>query len=84
MQAMEPLAWAMGDWALLMQATGGWESLVWAKGSKGPSGTWWLLHDLQVTGMDLGGHLGGQREVWPATTWGLRVGSTCGTNHLRS
>ena len=44
--ARKPLAWAMGDWALLVQAMGGWVPLVWAKGSRGLSATWYLLHDI--------------------------------------
>ena len=30
-----------------------------------------VLHDLQVSGMDHDGLLGGKREAWPATTEGL-------------
>ena len=78
----KPLAWAMGDWAILVQATSGWEPLVWANGSGGLNAMWCLLHDLQVAGTDHGGHLRGQREVWPATTGGLRMGSTGGPSHF--
>ena len=60
-----------GDWALLMQATGGQAPLVWTKGIRGLSEMWCLLHNLQVAGTDHGGHLRGQREVWLATTGGL-------------
>ena len=45
MQAMsgeKPLAWATGDWAFLVQATGGRALLVWAKGSGGLSVMWCL------------------------------------------
>ena len=51
-----------------MKATGGQASLAWAKGSRGLSAMWCLLHDLQVAGMDRGGFLRGWREAWPATT----------------
>ena len=54
-----------------LQAMGGWAPLVWVKGSGELSVTWCLLSDLQVAGMACGGHLGSQREVWPATTGGL-------------
>ena len=66
MQAMgckKPLALAMRDWALLLQAMGGREPVVWAKGSMGLSAMWCLLCDLQAAGMDCGGRLGGQREA---------------------
>ena len=59
----KPLAQAMRDWALLVQATGGQAPLVWTKGSRGLSSMWCLLGDLQAVGMDHGGHLGGQREA---------------------
>ena len=35
---------------------------------------WYLLCDLQVAGTDCSSCLRGQREEWPATTEGLRVG----------
>ena len=60
-----------GDWALLVQATSGQAPLVWAKGIRGLSVMWCLLHNLQVAGTDCGGHLRGQREAWLATTGGL-------------
>ena len=66
MQAMsgeKPLAQAVGDWVLLVQATGGQAPLVWAKSSRRLSAMWYLLHDLQVAGTDLGSHGKGQREV---------------------
>ena len=71
MGGVKPLALATGDQVLLAQDTGGQEPLVWAKGSWGLSATWCLLRDLQAAGMDCGGHLGGQREEWLATTGGL-------------
>ena len=58
----KPLTQATGDWVLLVQAAGGQAPLVWAKGSRR------LSPDLQVAGMDLGSHLGGQREAWSSTT----------------
>ena len=73
----------VGDWALLVQATGGQAPLVWAKGIRGLSATWCLLHELQGTGTDCGSHLRGQREAQFATSGGLGVGSTCDPNHLR-
>ena len=51
----KPLAQAVGNWALLMQVTGSWIPLGWAKGSRGLSVMWCLLHDLQAAGMDSGG-----------------------------
>ena len=39
----KPLAWAEGDWELLVQAVGGWALLVWAGDSVGLSVTWCLL-----------------------------------------
>lgn len=43
-----PLAWwAQGDRAPLVQATGGWAPLEWAKGSWGLCATWSLLHGPQ-------------------------------------
>ena len=59
----KPTALVMGDWVLLAQAVGGWEPLVWAKGSVGLSATWCLLHNLQAGKTDLSGHLRGQKEV---------------------
>ena len=56
---------------LLVQATSGQAPTVWAKGIKGLTATWCLLHDLQVTGTDCGSYLRGQREVSLATTGGL-------------
>ena len=38
-----------------MQATGGQAPLVWAKGIRGLSRTWYLLQDLQVAGTEHGG-----------------------------
>ena len=70
MQAMggkEPLAWAKGDRALLVQATGGQAPLVWAKGSRGLNAMWCLLWDLQAAGRNHGG----QKEAWPASIGGL-------------
>ena len=52
-----------GDWALLVQTTGGQAPLVWAKGIRGLSATWCLLHDLEVAWTDSGSHLRGQREA---------------------
>ena len=72
-----------GDWVLFVQAASGQAPLVWAKGIKGLSVMWCLLHDLQVAGTDCGGRLRGQRETWLATTGGLWVGSTCNPSHLR-
>ena len=57
-----------GDWALLVQATSSQALLVYAKGIRGLSVMWCLLHDLQVAGTDQGGHLRGQREAWLAAT----------------
>ena len=54
-----------------MQATSSQAPLTWAKGIRGLSVMWCLLHDLQVAGTDQGGHLRGQREAWLATTRGL-------------
>ena len=79
----KPLALAMGDPMLLMQVMGGQETLVWAKGITGLGVTWCLLCDLQASGKDSGGHLGGQREALPAITWGLRVHSTYSPRLLR-
>ena len=42
----KPTAMTMGDWALLVKATGGQDTLVWAKGSMGLSMMWDLLHDV--------------------------------------
>ena len=67
----KPLAQATGVWVLLVQATGGQVPLVWAKGSEGLSASQCLLHNLQTAGMDHGGPVRGQREVWPDTTGGL-------------
>ena len=39
----------VGDWALLVQASGGRAPLVWAKGSGGLGMTWYLLHNLQAS-----------------------------------
>ena len=60
-----------GDWAFLVQAMSGQAPLVWAKGIRGLSATWCLLHNLQVAGTDSGGHLRGQMEAWLATTGDL-------------
>ena len=43
------------DGALLEQAISGQAPLVWAKGIRGLSATWCLLHDLQVAGTDCSG-----------------------------
>jgi len=56
---------------LLVQAMVGQVPLVWSKDSMELNVTWCLLRELQVAGMDHGSFLGGQREVWPATTGGL-------------
>ena len=69
------LALAVGDGALLVQAMGGQEPLVWANCSAGLSVTWCLLHDLQEAKTDCSSHLGGKREAWPATT--------CSPSHIR-
>ena len=45
--------------------------LVWAKGIRGLSAMWCLLHKLQVAGTDCCGHLRGRREAWLDTTGGL-------------
>ena len=55
----------------LCRLRGGQAPRAWAKGIRGPSVTWCLLHDLQVAGTDCSGHLRGQREAWLATTGGL-------------
>ena len=57
--------------ALLVQDTGGQAPLVWAKGIRGLSAMWCLLHDLQVAVTDHSDCLRGQREVWLTTTGGL-------------
>ena len=44
---------------------------MWAKGIRGLSAMWRLLHDLQVAGTDCSGPLGGQREALLATNGGL-------------
>ena len=72
-----------GDKALLVQATGGQAPIVWAKGIRGLSATWCLLHDPQVAGTGCGCCLRGQREAWLATTGGLGVGSTSDPSYLR-
>ena len=56
---------------LLVQATSGQAPIVWVKGIRGLSVTWYLLHDLQVARTDCSGHLRGQREVWLSITGGL-------------
>ena len=61
----------MGDWVLLVQANSVQAPLVWAKGIRGLSAMWCLLHDLQVSGIDCSGHLKGQMEAWLANTGGL-------------
>ena len=38
---------------------------------QGLSTVWCLLHDLQMEGTYCSSLLGGQREVWPATTGGM-------------
>ena len=72
-----------GDWALLVQATHGQAPLLWAKGIRGLSAIWCLLHDLQVAGTDHSSRFRGQREAWLATTGGLLVGTTSDPSHLR-
>ena len=52
-----------GDEALLVQSSGGQAPIVWAKGMRGLSATWCLLHDPQVAGTDCGVLLRGQREA---------------------
>ena len=71
MGGKRPLAWATGDWALLVRATGGWAPLVWAKGRRGLGTTRYLLRDLQVAGTNHSSHLRNQGEVWTVTTRGL-------------
>lgn len=56
---------------LLVQATGGQAPTVWAKGIRGLSATWCLLHNPRVAGIDCSGHLRGQKEVWLTTIGGL-------------
>lgn len=68
MGGKKTLAQAMGDWVLLVQDIGGRAPPVCDKGSRGLSAMWCFLHDLQVARMDVGGHLGGHRVAWPATT----------------
>ena len=60
-----------GDWALLVQVTGGQAPLVWATGIGGLNATLCFLHNLQVAGTDCSGGLRGQREAWLSTTGGL-------------
>ena len=60
-----------GDWALLVQATGGQAPLVGVMGIRGLSEMWCLLHNLQGAGRDHGGCLRGQSKAWLATTGGL-------------
>ena len=50
---------------------------MWAKGIKGLSVMWYLLHDLQVAGTHCGGYLKDKRES------GLLQLGTCGWPHLR-
>ena len=64
----KPLALATGDWVLLVQAMGSQETPVRAKGSMRINVMQYLLRDIQASETNYGGHLGGQREVWPATT----------------
>jgi len=47
---------------LLVQAISGQAPILWAKGIRGLSATWCLLHDPHVAGRDCGGHLRGQRD----------------------
>ena len=54
-----------------MQATSSQAPLIWAKGIRGLSVMWCLLHDLQVAGTHHGSRLRGQRDSWLATTVGL-------------
>ena len=56
---------------LLVQATGGQAPIVWAKGMRGLSVMWCLLHYPQVAGADCSSHHRGQREAWLATNGGL-------------
>ena len=51
-----------------MQATSGQAPFVWAKGIRGLSVMWCLLHNPGMAGTDGGSHLRGQREAWLATT----------------
>ena len=44
-------------------STGGQAPIVWAKGIRGLSATWCLLHNLQVSGTDCGCCLRCQREA---------------------
>ena len=71
LQVERSLAQATGDRVPLVQAMGGWAPLVWAKGSRGLSTTWCLLHDLQVSGTNHRSHLRNHREAWPANSRGL-------------
>ena len=66
-----------------MQATSGQAPIMWAKGIRGLSATWCLLHNPQVAMADCGGCLRGQRETWITTTGGLCVASTSDPSHLR-
>ena len=61
------LAWAKGDWVILVQAKGGQAPLVQAKNSRWLSITWCLLHDLKAAETDHGGCLG-DKEAWSGTT----------------
>lgn len=55
----------------LVQATCGQAPLVQAKGIRGLSVIWCLLHNLQVAGTNCSGVLRGRGEAWLATNWGM-------------
>ena len=54
-----------------MQVTIGQATLVWAKGIRGISVMWYLLHDLQAEGTYHSGSLRSHRDEWLATTGDL-------------
>ena len=58
---------------LLAQATSGQAPTVWAKGIRGLSAMWCLLHNPQVVGgkEDCDSRLRDQRKAWLATIRGL-------------
>ena len=53
-----------------MQDTGGQAPLMWAKGIKGLSAMWCLLHNIQVAGQTAA-VIRGQRDIWLTTIGGL-------------